>query len=76
MDKMWSGSHTAFEGYFNYERDGFGPVCYNEEELIFETKKLIESGFVLPSTYDKRFEIFPAKSKSNCQLIFEEIVKR
>lgn len=33
-DEVFSGKHTFEKGYFDYEIDGFGPVCTEMEEVV------------------------------------------
>lgn len=33
-DFVFSGGHLTRKGYFDYERDGFGPVCLDETSLL------------------------------------------
>jgi CDP-glycerol glycerophosphotransferase (TagB/SpsB family) len=33
-DKVFNGGHLTRKGYFDYERDGFGPVCLNEASVL------------------------------------------
>lgn len=62
------------EGYFSYEENGFGPVCYNEEELLESIETLIENNCIEPSEYEQRCnEFFRICDNKNCQRIYEEI---
>ncbi|WP_186305442.1 CDP-glycerol glycerophosphotransferase family protein, partial [Campylobacter coli] len=36
-------SHTYQKGYFNYKKDGFGPVVKDEEKLFKELENLIRN---------------------------------
>ena len=57
------------EGYFNYKRDGFGPVCVEEINLYNEFKKTIEQG--LDNEYKKRNNaFFELKDQNNCKRIY------
>lgn len=63
------------EGYFNYENDGFGPVCYDLESTVNEIIKLIENDCELDQKYSDRIESFYAfNDKKNCERIFNEII--
>lgn len=64
------------EGYFNYERDGFGPVVYNESELTFSLEKILSSGCRVDSEYKiRQDEFFKLRDYNNCNRIFSEIIK-
>ncbi len=41
---MFGGAHTTKKGYFDYERDGFGPVCEDERSLLDALEQILESG--------------------------------
>ncbi len=61
------------EGYFNYERDGFGKVVYDEKSLLAELDSLMQSP-VMTEEYIKRLEcFFPLRDKNNCERIYESI---
>lgn len=63
------------EGYFNYERDGFGPVVYDEDGLFDELDRLMENP-VLEGEYLERLEsFFPLRDQNNCERIYKEIKK-
>lgn len=62
------------EGYFKYERDGFGPVCAGYDATIDEIIRFIENGCVLDSEYQKRIDRFYAyNDNQNCKRIEEAI---
>lgn len=54
--------HGYTRGYFDYETGGFGPLCYNYENLVDSLIELIENGCTLQLKYKKRrndfFEFF------------------
>lgn len=61
-------------GYFSYEDDGFGPVCYDYETAISEIISCIESGCMMNDIYKKRVEEFFAYTdRDNCKRIYEAI---
>lgn len=63
------------EGYFCYERDGFGPVVKYEKELVEEMTKMFDGNtFVMPQEYAERCEVFfPLHDTNNCRRIYESI---
>lgn len=62
------------EGYFSYEEDGFGPVCYTEEDLINNLLSYTENGFPDNERYKKRRdEFFTLRDQENCKRNFEAI---
>lgn len=57
------------EGYFNYEKNGFGPVCFDEKSVINNIINYDES-------YNKRVnDFFAYTDLNNCERIYNEIVK-
>ncbi len=61
------------EGYFNYERDGFGKVVYDEKSLLTELESLVKTP-VMTEEYKARLEsFFPLRDKNNCERIYEAI---
>ena len=64
------------EGYFNYERDGFGKVCLNQQDLLGSLKEIIREGFRMPSQYCSRADgFFTFHDKNNCKRNYEAICK-
>ncbi len=57
------------EGYFKYERDGFGPVVEDANAVVESVKKAM-SGNDFKERCDKFFD---KKDQSNCERIYEKI---
>ena len=67
--------HTYKMGYFSYEKDGFGPVCYDYESSVKEICRQIESGCKMPDKYKKRVDnTFAFHDKNNCKRILDAIL--
>jgi CDP-glycerol glycerophosphotransferase (TagB/SpsB family) len=63
------------EGYFGYEKNGFGPVCETYEDTVNTLINSINNDCVLDSEYEKRIKDFYAfNDNQNCQRIFDAIV--
>lgn len=60
------------EGYFDYERDGFGPVIRNEKDLI-DAICLVDSFKVEDEYKDRISKFFPLRDKNNSQRNYEAI---
>ena len=72
--EVFSGTHLAKKGYFDYEQDGFGPVCYQEDNLLDEVEKLLENESLPEQKYQDRMKDFFAfhdtdNCKRTCQAI-------
>lgn len=62
------------QGYFNYEKDGFGPVCKDINCTIKEIIYEIENNALLRKKYLRRIrKIFTFSDGNNCQRIYEKI---
>lgn len=69
-------NHTYQEGYFDYEEDGFGPVCYDYETTVEEIIKMIENDCKIDKKYQDRInKFFEYHDKNNCKRVHEEILK-
>lgn len=64
------------EGYFNYERDGFGEVCYNLEETVDTIIEYMENDCRLKDIYRSRIDNFYVfNDRNNCQRVYDQIMK-
>ena len=71
------GKRFCLKGYFDYDRDGFGPVALSAKQLTDEIVSSIDTQFAPSSEYQKRIDgFFPLKDKHNCDRIFEVIQTR
>ena len=61
-------------GYFDYRRDGFGPVCEDEEALLSALERVFDSGCVMEEKYRERVERFYVLHDTrNCERTYEAI---
>lgn len=76
QDDFFNGGHAFQKGYFTYEKNGFGPVVYNEKDLILALKRVLKNKGNPLSPYDKRIKkTFPFRDGKCCERIYEEICK-
>ena len=62
------------EGYFSYENDGFGKVCYTIETALDEIEKAVGENFVNEEIYLKRHdEFFDLFDTNNCERNYRAI---
>lgn len=62
------------EGYFDYERDGFGPVCYDYETTLRTMIRMVERDCCLDQKYDERSnEFYRWFDRDNCRRVYEAI---
>ena len=65
------------EGYFSYEKDGFGRVCYTQEDVLTELEKAISEHFHDPDTYLRRADaFFDLCDDHNCERTYNTIKER
>lgn len=73
-DTYYQG-YVGDEGYFSFERDGFGPVTYDSEATVKEMIKLIESDYKMQPEYQNRVDKFFAhRDKDNSKRVYEAIL--
>ena len=64
------------KGYFSFDEDGFGPVCYDFASLKQELKKAIDRNLENPQVYLEREKaFFPIWDTDNCKRNYEAIKK-
>lgn len=62
------------KGYFDFRRDGFGPVCTEEEALLQALERHLRNGMQMEPEYRaRRTRFFPLRDAQNCQRTFEAI---
>lgn len=65
------------EGYFSYEDDGFGPVCYDYESTVDAIIGYIENDCKNPQKYiDRVNAFFQYNDTNNCERIYKAITKK
>jgi len=63
-------------GYFNYEKDGFGDVAYNEKTIINHIITYIENNCNIKEEYKNRIKnTFKYLDRNNSERIYKEIKK-
>lgn len=64
------------EGYFSYEKDGFGRVCYKLEDTLDELEQASGEGFENPPEYLRRHnDFFDLYDKENCERNYQAILE-
>ncbi len=70
---VFHGGHSGRMGYFDYERDGFGPVVQTVDQAIDEISRILNSqheGSLAPYPYGERIErTFPRKDGLCCERV-------
>lgn len=69
-EQMFGGGHVGRGGYFNYERDGFGPVAYRLEDAIDDLVSVVERGHEPDGLYAARIRAtFPVRDGRACERV-------
>lgn len=69
-------THTCERGYFDYQTDGFGPICYDLGSTVQAIGECLKKECQMEDIYRERVERFFAwTDKNNCKRVYEEILK-
>ncbi|MFJ4297478.1 CDP-glycerol glycerophosphotransferase family protein [Curtobacterium sp. NPDC089689] len=72
IERFFGGSHIGRRGYFDYQRDGFGPVTESASEAVTELVALAKRGFSQADVYAERTRAtFPFRDGRNSERVFE-----
>ncbi len=64
------------EGYFSYEKHGFGPVVETEDALLWAVEDCIGHDFKMQREYLDRLEAFyPVRDELNCERTYHTILQ-
>ena len=73
-ERMFGGEHVGQGGYFDYRRDGFGPVTETVDEAVQEIVTALDGGRTPQEPYASRIaETFPVRDGGCCERTFEAI---
>jgi CDP-Glycerol:Poly(glycerophosphate) glycerophosphotransferase len=66
-DRMFGGGHMGRHGYFQYERDGFGPVVLTADDAVAAVVKAVDNGPHPEPEYARRIATtFPQRDGGCC----------
>lgn len=75
-DEFFSGMQVYAQGYYDYEKDGFGPVAYSEEDLLSNLIELSRYDFSPQEPYRTRIDqAFPFRDGGCCERVYQAICK-
>lgn len=67
-------SEHSKRGYFDFESDGFGPVCRDAEAVVDALEEILEQEAALQSIYrDRVRRFFAYRDNRNCERTYEAI---
>lgn len=73
-ERVMAGSHVGRQGYFDYVRDGFGPVTYELDDAVDTIVESLKNGPTPTSEYARRIEsTFTLRDGRCCERVVEEI---
>lgn len=73
--EFFSGAHTLQSGYFDYDVDGFGPVCFDEKEILTQLEKCLKQNGLSDDIYRARMaEFFAYRDGLNCERTYQAII--
>ena len=75
-DRVNAGWHLGRHGYFDYERDGYGPVTFTADEAVAALSKTVEAGPDPDPVYLQRIqESFPTRDGRCCERVANAILE-
>ena len=75
-DRVLHGEHPARLGYFDYRRDGFGPVVTTADDALAALERALDCAPDVDPAYRERIEkTFTLRDESACERIVAEIEK-
>ena len=72
--QFYEGGHLGFAGYFDFAKDGFGPVCDTEDTLLSSVKAAL-SGNEHSRFAERRRTTFPYRDGQCCRRTYESILE-
>jgi len=68
-DRVLGGGHIGRRGYYDYVRDGFGPVCASAEQAVAAVRRAVSGGRRSPAPeYAERIDrAFPVRDGRCCE---------
>ena len=73
-EKEFFSSHTYDKGYFDYRKQGFGPVVTDENQLLYILKNIIKNKFKQEYIYIERIKnTFLFRDGKNCDRVYHII---
>ncbi|MCW2759961.1 MAG: glycosyl transferase family 2 [Marmoricola sp.] len=75
-EAVLSGAHVGQRGYFDYERDGFGPVTPDRESTVRAIAEAVSHGGAPLPEYQRRIEqTFPHRGGGCSERVVQEVLR-
>lgn len=75
-EDFFNGEHSYTEGYFDYERDGFGEVEYTLDDVVDKIIEYMKNGCKMKDEYKERIDNTFSFSDQNCsKRVYDMIIK-
>jgi hypothetical protein len=72
---FYGGGHNWRAGYFDYDRDGFGPVGLTEDQMLVHLRRFFANNAQPEPMYLARMEsAMPERDDQACRRVFESIM--
>jgi hypothetical protein len=74
-DTIFSGDHIYAPGYFDHRTEGFGPVCYEQAEVVTALSNIMSNDGTPDPVYAARMrDTIRYRDGENCRRVFDRIV--
>jgi CDP-glycerol glycerophosphotransferase (TagB/SpsB family) len=74
-DTVLGGGHVGRAGYFDYRRDGFGPVTETSGEAVAATVSALDHGPAPEAPYGERIDLtFPQRDGQCCERVIARVL--
>jgi CDP-glycerol glycerophosphotransferase (TagB/SpsB family) len=71
---FFTGDHAFQQGYFNFEKDGFGPVCTTHESLVDTLQDILRRDAIPSEAYMERIHrFFRYHDTNNSKRVFQAV---
>lgn len=72
--ELFYATHTYQEGYFDYERDGFGEVVYDAASAVDVINRYFKRNFKVPEQYRERsVNFYGYRDRENCDRVAKAV---
>jgi hypothetical protein len=75
-ERFYGGDHNWRPGYFDYDRDAFGPVARSADELVVQLVRSAQVGFLPESSFVARMQhALPDANEGACERVYKAILR-